>query len=917
MESHESFMLDNTYKTSILRTRLKRPPVTDDLVPRRQLVQELETGLRRPFTLVSAPAGYGKTTLLSSWLQETGHPHLWYSLEPGDNDLHTFLSYLFTGLQDKEPQIGKNILELLSLAKLPPLSRLSEQVVNELDRVSSFLVVVLDDYHFIKNQEIHTILSTWLRHPPRQVHLVISARQDPPLPLAWLRARNQVTDIRVSRLRFSREEMQSFLQHHIDTTVPEHMLAALEEKTEGWITALRLITLYLQQMPDLTMLLQKLSRSYIYFNEYFFNEIMNLLPSSIKEFLLQTSILNRFNKDLCDALFHDKSGIGESGANIEWIFRNNLFIEMLGEDELWYRYHHLFQQWLQQQLTQSHSKEEIRELHHRASHWFRENGFPDEAIEHALQAGEVMDAVQIVEENLTGILSADRWWVLQKWLNRLPEKVRNQHIKLVMGQAWIYYLKDLTASLPALLEQIEKLIAKQPVDDTTRGEIEFFKGYMDYWLHPGEEMDAHFRKAFQWIPRTFSFSSSCALVYRALALQASGRMQEAQDFLNDLLTHVEETNYIFRSRIWASFTYIHLLNGDLTAARNYARQLAELADATENKYVGAWADYLLGFWHFQRYEISRALPFFKKVLEQRYIFGARPALDGMMGLAMCYRYLGEEDSLPKTLQLIDDFVRHNQNPILLNVANSFYAHLALDAEELTTAGRWVRSIDLHVLPINQVFWLENPFITRLRYLLKSASAAELPQVIARIEKELQFYRRLHNVPRSIELLILLARAYQKNQQLKEAQKALQRAVELACAGGWIYPFVEAGESIAELLPQIPVQGEQQYFVRELLHTITNRVLNIPETEKAGDSRITREEKGIATYHNLTNREMDVLVLLSRRFSNKEIATQLAISPGTVKRHTLRIYQKLGVGNRRQAVQKALALGILNPSDEGN
>ena len=906
-------MPERTATTQILRTKLHRPPLTDDLVPRPQLLAKLEKGRQRPLTLISAPAGYGKSTLMSSWLAEGDFQNAWLSLDEKDNDLRLFLTYFLTAVQSCFSEIGQETRALLESAKLPPLSILSNSLINELNRINEAFVLVLDDYHLIDKKAVHELISELLRYPPQLMHLVLSVRRDPPLPLARLRGQNQVTDIRVPQLRFTAAETAAFLQKNVTMSVDDDVANLLEEKTEGWVTGLRLATLFLRQQTDIDLLLKNLPGNTLHIANYLLAEVLSHLEPAIQDFLLKTSILDQLCGPLCDTVAELEEPVCDGQAYMVWLVEQNLFTIPLDDDGIWYRYHHLFQQLLQRELKNRLDERSINLLHIRASKWFAENDFIGEAIDHALAAEDVSAAVQLIEENRHLLLNEDHWYILEKWLEKLPEGTIITRPKLLLARAWVFYFKFIVEAIPPVLETIETLLNKETMDQAVMGELNFFRGNLLFWIGESESAIEYIRKALEWIPAKNSQAKSEAEIYLALSLQMNGQEQQAVEALQKKLYYDKTLEDIYKIRLLASLTFTYLISGDLTKALQTVPQLVDVGKKGNNKYTLAWSNYLLALIYYKQNSLKDALSHFQVAMENRYILHSRAAIDSMCGLALSYQALNQVGKAKKTLDLLLEFALYTQNPVNITVANSIHAHLSLLQGDLRTAVQHIQTADLTFDAGIMLFWLEIPRITHCHVMVDQGTEAGLRKATEKLQEYRQLNEATHNTAKKIEILLLQALVYKKQKQIDEALTALKQAVTLAHPGGWIRPFLELGPEIAEMLRKLDAEENTLGYVRQLLDAFTKENLGLAENVSAISedevvSKPTQSQSG-----DLSNREIDVLILLSQRLSNKEIAEQLSISPGTVKRHTITIYHKLGVNSRRQAVSKAVALGIISPS----
>ena len=462
----ERALANPTELKNLRRAKFNRPRITGDVVRRARIRERLERGLDRPLTLVCAPAGYGKTTLLSDWLAGSGYPYVWLSLDASDNDLALFLHYFVAALRTVHPQACANTLALLAAPELPPPILLATTLANDLEALphqpgladGRCCILVLDDYHLMHSEAISALLAEIWHHPPRTVHLILSTRQDPPLPLDALRARGELSEIRIQELRFTRGEVTAFMQQAVESPLDEPAIALLTERTEGWAAGLRLAALTLSTHADIRGHLAELPADNRYVMDYLMSEVLSHIPAATQEFLLKTSILEQLSGPLCDAVTGTVEVQWNGQAYLEWLARAGLFTWSMDPQQQWYHCHHLFRKLLQIELEQRHSAEEIATLHNRASAWFAGNGIIDEAIEHSLIAGDVAEAIRLVEAHRHAAMDQERWLDLQQWLSRLPRQVIDAHPGLVLAEVWLLHHRAARANLPERLARAETLL---------------------------------------------------------------------------------------------------------------------------------------------------------------------------------------------------------------------------------------------------------------------------------------------------------------------------------------------------------------------------------------------------------------------------------------------------------------------------
>ncbi len=405
--AHDGWMADQMIP--IIPTKLHRPSTPENHVRRTLLLEKLEKGRRKQLTLVSAPAGYGKSILLSSWLKNCDAPNFWFSADESDNNLRQFLIYFLTAIRNMFPDAVGKTLALANSEKLPPLELLVASLLNEINLIDQDYILVIDDIHLIQEKQVYDLLTGLLKYPPKSMHIALSGRRDPFLPISSLRARGMLTEIRMQDLCFTTTETKAYLEQVLGKQIEDAIAAKWTEKTEGWIAGLNMVAIFMCQRGNPASMLSDMPGGLQYVMEYLFNEVFTRQSPEIRHYLLSTAILDRFCAPLCDVLCRPDVDSGQSDIS-SWDFINllknqNLFIINLDSENRWFRYHLLFKQLLQNQLKRHHSPKEISELHFRASRWFNKKGFIDEAIQHLIVAGDQIGAVQILEQHRQDILN--------------------------------------------------------------------------------------------------------------------------------------------------------------------------------------------------------------------------------------------------------------------------------------------------------------------------------------------------------------------------------------------------------------------------------------------------------------------------------------------------------------------------------
>ena len=918
-------MAGKTTNSTILRTKLHRPPAPSDYVHRPRLSEYLDQQLERPLTLVSAPAGYGKSTLVSCWLDSCDRPSAWISLDEQDNDFHQFLSYFIAGIDSIFPDAVSKTMTLVDAPTLPPFSTLVGSLGNELDAIEQDFILVLDDIHYIVKKLIHQFLNDLLRHPPRLMHLVLIGRRDPMLNVATLRARSQLAEIRLQDLRFTEAETAAYLQMFLDKQIDNDLAAEWAEKMEGWVTGLRLAALSLKHRGDYKTIPTELHGGTQYVTEYLFNEILSHQPPDIRNYLLKSSILDRFCASLFDAIFSADVAPGNA-QNGSWQFiallkKENLFLISLDTEDQWFRYHHLFKDLLNRQLRRHYPPNDIKTLHLLASEWFESKGLFTESIEHALAAEDYVHAAEIVEKYRHNMHEAGRWHVIERWLDRLPEGIIQKRAALLLAKAWIAYLRFQLERIPSMIEQAESLIDDKTAEPLIWGELNFFRGNLLYWQGEAETGARLLEEALAQIPEKEIHVRSNTELILGLARQMIGQKERAIQAFDDRIRALDPSESFPFAYLTAGLAFVHLLSGELHQAKVQARQMQAVTNKVGNLNIDAWSSYLLAVAHLHASELERAYHQFALAAQQRYTLDTRAVIDAMAGLALAQQLFKKPDAADESIDSLIDLVRELNVPQYLSVVYSCRARLSLLRCDLATAIEWVHSINETPVPSALFMWLEIPSITQARVLIADGTEASLVKAIELLDTLAQLAQTCRFTNQTIEIAVLQTMALDKLGRDGEALAALKEVVALAGPLGWIRPFVEAGPPMVDLLTRLRQQNVSVDYIERILAAFPDTASStlLPDLGATNDKREFEAETVAqipdskiqnSLIEPLTNRELDVLELLAQRLQNKEIAEKLFVSPATVKSHLESIYQKLNVSKRREAVDKANALKII-------
>jgi LuxR family maltose regulon positive regulatory protein len=918
---------------SLLSTKLNRPPAPADQVGRPRLIAMLDRGLAGPLTVVSGAAGFGKTTLVSSWIETLGAPGrtttptVWLSLDPLDSDLGVFLRYIVAGIRTAYPDACSETLAFLKAPVPSPQAPLLITLANEIELLPGRLVLVLDDYHVIHGDEVHDFLAELLRHWPARLHLVLIARTSPPLPLAGLRAKGRLTEIRTRDLRFTSEESAAFLSKSLSVPLSQGAMDLLDQRLEGWVAGLRLVTLSLARGTDAEHDLAAVSGTNVEFADYLVDEVLSYQTPVVLKFLLATSIFGRFCAELCEHALAAIGGLGDcAGARLErlphdvaacirGLQQHNLFIISLDDQGEWYRYHPLFQELLQRRLAAEFSPEEVAALHGAAARWFGERGIIEEALHHALQTNDLNQAASVVMAGLQEVLNREDRATLDRWLNLLPEDFIRQHPWLLVIKAFAFQFSWRLSSVGKLLAQIEALLdqggevasrAGSSEDlRTLRGLMALLRGQQLFHRCQAQDAIASCEEALALLPEGWRYPRGGARLYWGLSMRAIGNAAVAQRILSEEFETLTVKTDAYALRLPFAMAFNFLETGHLDEARRMAQVMLDLAVRARLVIVQGHAHFFLGTVHYCWNELDAAAEHFQRGMDMRYITHSQAARSCMLGMAQVRMARAEYDKAWEVLELLGGMDTERTGTEGED-AHSLRAQLKYLQGDTEVAFRWADSYPPAV-PDRLVNWFQDPHLVTASLLVARGAEADLEAALGILDA-LNRITEGHGCTRlQTAILTTQAVALEKQGKSVAALNALEQAVEYARISGCIRIFVDQGAVMRTLLLRLAGRGSGRETVRRILAAfpqVTERV------EPGAGSRLRAANAELV--EPLSDRELEVLVLLRERLSNKEIAQRLDLSIMTVKRHACNIYSKLGVEGRRDAVVRAEDLRILPP-----
>jgi LuxR family maltose regulon positive regulatory protein len=894
----------------VLETKTRRPSVSSLLVPRPRLLDQLTAWLDRRLILVSAPAGYGKTALTSQWLDSVGDAYAWLSLDEQDNQLATFLLYLVAAVRTVyHDAMGATEL----LARAPTLlapNRLADTLLQDMAALGGPLILALDDCHAIKAPGVHELMARLVEHLPAHVHLVLVTRADPPLPLDRLRGRQQLGEIRAADLRFSSEETLLLLQQLLGPGVTEETAALLEDSTEGWAVGLHLAALSLRNRSEPEAFARKIAEhGHQAVTEYLLSEVLACLPEAERDCLVQTSLFDRFCAPLVDAI-QAEDRVKLSGDDfVRASQRANLFVVSLDDEGTWFRYHHFFQSLLRARLRQRYADTEIKVMHARASAWFVAQGLVDEAVLHALKAGDPVGAASLVEAQVHPALDRENWRQFEHWIGLLPSQVR-QRPRLLTAQAWLHVLRYQFAAAAALLDTAEGIIVAGSAtvwgsESLIRGEINVLRAMIAYYEGDFKRTAQLTEAALGQLGPETLYATGQASLYRIWGLQSSGEYDRAIEFAHRQLEVYGLKANALSLRVLLVLVNTYYEMADLPGMQESAAVFREVARQSGLGTSLAWVHFMHGWLHYQRNELAAAEQSFRAVADMSAAAHPKALVDGHVGLVLTALARGCPDEARAAVAALRQRLIERELLPLTSLAESLEQRVALAAEPGSSLD-WRPDARSAAVPGD--FW-ELPVLTQARTLLAAGSPDDLAQAAELLAHSRSQALARSSVRRLIHIGALQALVLAAQGDEAAALAELQEAVERAAPGGALRLLVDCGPALIGLLQQLQAGGVAPRYIQKLLAAFDEpaTVPVAPSSQPDAAASAVRQEVAAEL---LTNREIDVLILLAERLPDKEIADRLVLSPLTIKKHTQRIYRKLGVDNRRAAAAEARRRGLI-------
>lgn len=862
-------------QTPILATKLFAPRLREQTVARTRLVERLNTGLSNKLTLVSASAGYGKTTLVSEWIASlNSHRVGWFSLDSADGDPSRFLAYLLAALQKAMKGLGADASLMLAAPQPPPPEAIITSLVNELSTLTESILLVLDDYHSIDSPQVDQIISFLLENQPGQLHLVITTREDPNLPLARLRARSQLNELRAVDLRFTNSEASDFLRKVMGLQLGPEETAALEKRTEGWIAGLQLAALAMQGQDDTSSFIESFTGSHRFVLDYLLEEVLQQQSPEIYQFLLRTSILSRMCGPLCDALLQQT---GQASARLlETLERDNLFVIPLDQERRWYRYHHLFADFLKQRLLAMEAHQ-INEYHIRASEWLGNNGLEFEAFQHAVLANDIPRA-----ERLTELPGMPRHFrsvanTIIAWVDGLPKEIKDARPSLWLRGASIRLVAGQTAGVAELLLATESSLQNQPENAVTRnlaGSIAAARSTLALTQYRPDEIFVQAGRALELLAPDslgFRFTAHWTMGFAHFML---GDRQAALRTYQQSLTFAKESGEFFSLILAAgSAGTLQILENQLREAR----QTYEMALPQSREHlIPAFTDAYLGMGriHYEWNQLELATEYAEKSLHlaHQYDHSVDRYLLSEALLACIYLTQGNQTAAAPLLRSLEQAVKQPDLVRRMPEAITDLVTALIKRGDPSTA---LGIAEMHQLPLSQA-----------QAILAQNKPAQAQPILAAVQNEMKTRGWKSEELKACTWLALAQRALG---QKEEALQTIDQALVMAQPGGFIRLFLDGADPMRLLLAEWKTHNKDAHrgsYVEEIL------------------AAFPRPGAASSSVESLTPRELEVLQLIAQGSSNQEIGEKLFLALSTVKGYNQKIFDKLQAQSRTEAVARA-------------
>jgi LuxR family maltose regulon positive regulatory protein len=883
---------------SLLLSKFHIPQTKHNLVTRPRLLDMLEEGLTKKLIVLSAPAGFGKTTLLADWLSRRSQPAAWLSLDDADNDIARFLKYVVVALQTLDPQVDNTVLNLLQSPQPILQNAALTALLNQIEDIQTDSLLVLDDYHWISNPNIHQAIDYLLSYLPSNLHLIISSRADPPLQLSLLRGRGELLELRMSDLRFDDEEVKEFLSIEVDMELSEQCISVLTARTEGWISGLQMATLSLRGKENVERFINSFSGSHKYILDYLVEEVLRQQSPELHQFLLLTSILERLCGSLCDEVV----GRNDSQILLEQLEKENLFLIPLDDKREWYRYHQLFKDLLIHRLSLEHA-DQIPLLYHRASSWHEKCGLIPHAIDYAIEAGDIEHAALLIAREAENTLMRSEVNTYQRWISKLPADLLQENSEMVFLEAWSHILQGND------IERVFRTISEiKDIDSKLTGRVEALTAFVHVSKGEFSLAGNSARQALEKLPLgDYYFRSMAAWilgVVHAIERDMKGSLVKLEDLSTSLdLQLYPMLDVMLRSQI----ARIHFHVGNFHRAQDLFEQALELAQDKQGNWFPIAGEALMGLGDLyrERNKLDQATDMILEGIELTQQWRKVTAIDGYLYLARVKQLQKDwelaNQALEKAMQLAVEYDAMDMDDRMVAM---WQARLWSFEGQKHLVEEWFINAEINDelkdITNEDTFSVEHYLIAREKivlarfYLMKK----QYKRALSLISKLIIIFENYGRLDFLIEIYLIQSLTFHQIKQTASSIQALDKALQLGEQGGFLGLFLECDSDLIKILDPYKKRKGSSAYICSLLDGFQE------------DSPSPKVISPPLLLEPLSDRELDVLRHLPNNLTTPEIADEMMLSVNTVRTHIKNIYQKLDVHKRSEAVKHAKDLNLI-------
>jgi len=879
----------------ILKTKFFLPQPTSDFVERKSLESKFENLKTRPVMLVSASTGYGKSTVISDFLSKQNENYAWLSLCEKENEFQQFIKYFIMAIQGKMQYFGDEALELTNAPEPPSVDELAELLVNDLAELDQHLYLAIDDYHHIRNIEIHQFLAKLFEYPQPFFRLIIITRRDPELPLPEWVSKNKLIEIRSSDLKFNRNEILEFYEKSISYHPSDDILSKLEEATDGWISGLRMLTLSTNNSEEL----QQFFLNFKYNNSRIINKLVDGVlknqPEPIREILLRLSLLKEFNIELFSELcLNEDEKENKEVLFKEFIYtitRSNMFIIALDDKHNWYRFHHLFIEYLYEILLDKYENKRIDGLRQNAADWFLKNNFPDDAIEYYLNASQFSKALDVFKEYRLELISNSRFQQLERTLTLFPENVIKENGILQVTNGWIILQKGNIPEMAKYIEPLDQVLIQeghpQDILDLLIGELHAMKAFDRYLANVDLEMCLeHSKQAIKLLKHKNPYALGMAWIYYGAVMQHLGQAVKVKEEIFEVLEKTD--NPMLRGHLLLIICFLDWYEGNLGSMIKTAEHLLQLGNDSGIKMLIANGNILAGIAHYYQNNDEKAMDYLLESHKFRFYTYLHMSFSTGMALAELYTETGKIQERDTIIQAYETTALKQGGKLFNKIIKSASADMVWRYQNELAGLKWAKENDYKdFLPLANLF---APEIVQARILTLDDDPVSLSMAKNIINNTIPYFENRNDINVLIRVLVIQALLYYKVGDSEKAFNTLEGVVELTSVGHFIRPYLQLGESMKNLLLEYKEIAKESTHIDEILQYF-------PNDHDLGEGVI------------LSQREKEVLIL-AEKMTNKEVGNQLFISEKTVKVHITNINRKLNVKSKLDAVVKAKELSLI-------